>query len=121
MTINEFREMALEIPNAIERSHMNHPDFRVAGKVFASLGVPDENWAMVSSANSSKTRLRFSNRVAARGDGKVRRMFIFLPRKRALCALFSKLLQKTLSRKRKRRIAQRRLGPALGDGRYGAF
>jgi hypothetical protein len=39
--------MALEIPKAIERSHMNHPDFRVAGKIFASLGVPDENWAMV--------------------------------------------------------------------------
>ena len=26
---------------------MNHPDFRVAGKIFASLGVPDENWGMV--------------------------------------------------------------------------
>jgi hypothetical protein len=47
MTVNEFRKMALEIPNAIERSHMDHPDFRVAGKIFASLGVPDENWAMV--------------------------------------------------------------------------
>jgi hypothetical protein len=47
MTIDHFRRMALEIPNAIERSHMNHPDFRVAGKIFASLGVPDENWGMV--------------------------------------------------------------------------
>ncbi len=47
MTIDEFRKMALEIPTAVERSHMNHPDFRVAGKIFASLGVPDENWGMV--------------------------------------------------------------------------
>jgi hypothetical protein len=47
MTIGEFRKMALEIPTAIERSHMNHPDFRVAGKIFASLGAPDENWSMV--------------------------------------------------------------------------
>jgi len=47
MTIGEFRKMALEIPEAVERSHMNHPDFRVAGKIFASLGVPDENWGMV--------------------------------------------------------------------------
>jgi hypothetical protein len=39
--------MALQIPSAIERSHMNHPDFRVAGRIFASLGVPDKNWAMV--------------------------------------------------------------------------
>jgi hypothetical protein len=47
MTINEFRKMALKIPAAVERSHMNHPDFRIAGKIFASLGVPDENWGMV--------------------------------------------------------------------------
>ena len=47
MTIDEFRKMALEIPQAIERSHMNHPDFRVAGKIFASLAVPDESWGMV--------------------------------------------------------------------------
>jgi hypothetical protein len=39
--------MALEIPTAIEQSHMNHPDFRVAGKIFASLDVPDERWGMV--------------------------------------------------------------------------
>ena len=47
MTFDEFRKMALEIPKAVERSHMNHPDFRVAGKIFASLGVADENWGMV--------------------------------------------------------------------------
>jgi|SRR5262245_36065325 len=47
MTIDEFRKIALEIPTAVEQSHMNHPDFRVAGKIFASLGAPDENWGMV--------------------------------------------------------------------------
>ncbi len=47
MTTDEFRKLALEIPTAVERSHMNHPDFRVAGKIFASLGVPDKNWGMV--------------------------------------------------------------------------
>jgi hypothetical protein len=47
MTIDEFRKMALEVPMSVERSHMNHPDFRVAGKIFASLGVPDANWGMV--------------------------------------------------------------------------
>jgi hypothetical protein len=47
MITDEFRKMALEIPAAVERSHMNHPDFRVAGKIFASLGVPDQNWGMV--------------------------------------------------------------------------
>jgi hypothetical protein len=47
MTNDKFRKMALEIPKAVERSHMNHPDFRISGKIFASLGVPDENWGMV--------------------------------------------------------------------------
>jgi hypothetical protein len=26
---------------------MDHPDFRVAGKIFATLGYPDNDWAMV--------------------------------------------------------------------------
>lgn len=47
MTTAQFRRMALEIPTAVEQSHMNHPDFRIAGRIFASLGVPDENWGMV--------------------------------------------------------------------------
>jgi hypothetical protein len=47
MTTDDFRKMALEIPNTIERSHMHHPDFRLAGRIFASLGVPDESWGMV--------------------------------------------------------------------------
>jgi hypothetical protein len=47
MTTDEFRKMALEIPTAVERSHMQHPDFRVAGKIFASLGVPNRDWGMV--------------------------------------------------------------------------
>src|SRR5215510_11868602 len=47
MTIDEFRKMALEIPTAVEQSHMNHPDFRVGGKIFASLGAPHANWGMV--------------------------------------------------------------------------
>jgi len=26
---------------------MDHPDFRVGGRIFATLGYPDEKWAMV--------------------------------------------------------------------------
>jgi hypothetical protein len=39
--------MALEYPHVAESSHMDHPDFRVAGKIFATLGYPDENWGML--------------------------------------------------------------------------
>ena len=47
MTADTFRKMALEYPNAVEASHMHHPDFRIEGRIFATLGYPDENWGMV--------------------------------------------------------------------------
>ena len=47
MTANDFRDLALSFPEAIESAHMHHPDFRVGGKIFATLGYPDENWATV--------------------------------------------------------------------------
>ena len=47
MTANDFRKLALSLPETEERSHMNHPDFRVAGKIFATLGYPDKTRAMV--------------------------------------------------------------------------
>ena len=46
MTADEFRDLALRLPQAVEKSHMDHPDFRVGGKIFATLG-PDEEWGMV--------------------------------------------------------------------------
>ena len=47
MTTEGFRRLALRFPEANERSHMDHPDFRVRGKVFATLGYPDGEWGMV--------------------------------------------------------------------------
>ena len=47
VTENEFRRLALSLPEAEERSHMGHPDFRVGGKIFATLGYPGKHWAMV--------------------------------------------------------------------------
>lgn len=47
MTVAEFRRIALSFPEAIESAHMNHPDFRVGGKIFATLGAPDKGWGMV--------------------------------------------------------------------------
>ncbi len=45
MTADDFREIALSMPESEERSHMNHPDFRVGGKIFATLG-PNMEWGM---------------------------------------------------------------------------
>ena len=47
MTVNEFRKLALGFPEAVESSHMHHPDFRVRGKIFATLGYPDDDSAVV--------------------------------------------------------------------------
>src|SRR5436190_18532282 len=42
----KFREIALSLPEAIEGAHVGHPDFRVRGKIFATLGFPDQTWGM---------------------------------------------------------------------------
>ena|SRR5689334_16118285 len=47
MTAQRFRRIALGLPGAVESAHGGHPDFRVGGKVFASLGYPDKAWGMV--------------------------------------------------------------------------
>jgi hypothetical protein len=47
MTVHQFRRMALSLPEVEERGHMEHPDFRVGGKIFATLGYPDQGWGMV--------------------------------------------------------------------------
>jgi hypothetical protein len=46
MTADDFRSLALSFPETVEAAHMNHPDFRVGGKIFATLG-PNEEWGMV--------------------------------------------------------------------------
>ena len=38
--------LALSFPDAVESVHQDHPDFRVRGKIFATLG-PDLTWGMV--------------------------------------------------------------------------
>jgi hypothetical protein len=47
MTGAGFRKLALGLPDAEEGSHMAHPDFRVAGKIFATLTDESEERAMV--------------------------------------------------------------------------
>ena len=46
MTADDFRTLALSFPEAVEGAHMGHPDFRVGGKIFATL-QPDGQRGMV--------------------------------------------------------------------------
>jgi len=47
MTPTAFRKLALALDGASEGAHGGHPDFRAGGKVFATMGYPDKDWAMV--------------------------------------------------------------------------
>ena len=46
MKAQDFRRIALGMANAIEGAHMDHPDFRVDGRIFATLH-PDDKHGMV--------------------------------------------------------------------------
>lgn len=47
MTTNEFRRLALSLPDAIEAAHMGHPDFRVGGRIVATMAYPSMAFATV--------------------------------------------------------------------------
>jgi hypothetical protein len=39
--IDLFRSLALSLPGAVESAHCGHPDFRVSGRIFATLSGAD--------------------------------------------------------------------------------
>ena len=44
MKVADFRRIALSFEGAEEGSHMGSPDFRVGGKIFATLASQDEGY-----------------------------------------------------------------------------
>ena len=46
ISVDEARAIALSFPEAVEGEHMDHPDFRVRNKIFATLW-PDKGPAVV--------------------------------------------------------------------------
>src|SRR4051812_49057385 len=44
MTIADFRRIALRLEGAVEASHMGSPDFRVGGRIFATLASQSEGY-----------------------------------------------------------------------------
>ena len=55
MTSAEFRKLALSLPDAVEMSHHGHPDFRIGGKIFATL--PKQGRGMVRLPVKEQKRL----------------------------------------------------------------
>src|SRR5260370_25149331 len=44
MNANDFRRIALSLPGAEESSHMGQPDFRVGGRIFATLAAEKQGY-----------------------------------------------------------------------------
>jgi len=44
MNIHDFRRIALSLPGVEESSHMGHPDFRVNGRIFATLASAKQGY-----------------------------------------------------------------------------
>jgi hypothetical protein len=42
VTADDFRRIALGLDGAIESAHMGHPDFRVNGRIFATIHASHE-------------------------------------------------------------------------------
>lgn len=47
MTGTDFRRIALSMPEAVDGSHFGHADFRVGGKIFATLGLEQEGYGVL--------------------------------------------------------------------------
>ena len=73
MTAADFRRIALALPEAVEGSHFGKADFRVGGKIFATLSLESEGYGVLlltpeQQAGWSKTSLRYSRRSPKAGD-----------------------------------------------------
>jgi hypothetical protein len=47
MTGADFRRIALSMPEAVEGSHFGNPDFRVGGKIFATLALEKQGFGVL--------------------------------------------------------------------------
>ncbi len=47
MTAADFRRIALSLPEAVEGSHFGQADFRVGGKIFATLALESEGYGVL--------------------------------------------------------------------------
>lgn len=47
MTAADFRRIALGLPETVEGSHFKQPDFRVGGKIFATLALESEGYGVL--------------------------------------------------------------------------
>ena len=58
MNAEDFREIALSMEGAVERSHMGHPDFRANGRIFATLSADGSSGVVMLSPDEQHEFMR---------------------------------------------------------------
>jgi hypothetical protein len=71
MTAAGFRRIALALEGVVEGGHHGHADFRVGGRIFATLGYPDKSHGMVKlTPEQQRAQLRNKPEVFVPVNGK---------------------------------------------------
>jgi hypothetical protein len=58
VTADDFRDLALGLEGAVESAHMGHPDFRVNGRIFATLQANMTSGAVMLTPDEQQEFLR---------------------------------------------------------------
>lgn len=58
MTADDFRHIALGMQGAVESAHMNHPDFRANGRIFATLAADEQTGVVMLSSDEQREYMR---------------------------------------------------------------
>ena len=74
MTVDDFRRIALSLEDAKESAHMGQPDFRVGGRIFATLASADQGYGNLMltperRGASCRNCPRFFSPLQVDGDG----------------------------------------------------
>jgi hypothetical protein len=69
MTGDAFRAIALDMPGALEASHMGHPDFRAGGRIFCSLTADEARATVKLTPDEQQEFLRMHAKVFTPASG----------------------------------------------------
>ena len=110
ITVTTARKIALSMPEAVEGEHMDHPDFRVRKKIFATLW-PDDSRAVVFLDPESHGELmrKFPDAFSLNGwSAKYGALNVHL--KKITRGHFLELVQKSWARKAPKTLAKTHFG-----------
>jgi len=123
MTGDDFRDLVLGMPGAIERAHMGHPDFRVRGRIFATLRAGEQEGVVRLAPEEQRALMRAHPRVFSPAPGawgrqgwtEVRLSELDPPTARAAILLaWEGLVARPAARTTKRRKAASTAAPSKG-------